>query len=280
MENQHSNKQIRNLSNYIVALDTLKSNQFLGLGVTDIHRHTGISIHLIKRIISEGHFTLQENYNINGEKKCSNCNEFLPIDRFQNNRRSKDGLKGMCKKCRKDTDPNHMMHLSNWKEANKHRKSEIDRSYRERNLEKIKAYKKSDRAKEVKRRSDKKYYEKIISDPLLKLKVRLKSQVSSAVSKGVKKSKTLDILGYTVDDLKLHLESKFTDGMSWDNYGRNGWHIDHIKPLVLFSLDTEESIKEAWSLSNLQPLWEYDNCSKGSMYNGVIHRSSIFCIFA
>jgi hypothetical protein len=280
MENQHLSKPIRNLSSYIIALDILKSNEFIGLGVTDIHRHTGISIYLIKRIILEGHFTLQERYNINGEKKCSNCNYFLPVNKFQNSSRTKDGLRGMCKKCRKDTDPNYMVNLSNWREANKHRKAEMDRSYRERNLEKIKAYRNTEKAKEFKRRSDKKYYEKMMSNPLLKLKARLKSQISLAVSKGVKKSKTLDILGYTIDDLKQHLESNFAEGMSWDNYGRNGWHIDHIKPLVLFKLDTEDSIKEAWSLSNLQPLWEKDNLSKNSIYEGVMHRYPSFCIFA
>ena len=36
-------------------------------------------------------------------------------------------------------------------------------------------------------------------------------------------------LGCTVDKLKLHLESKFKLGMTWDNHGE--WHYDHIIPL-------------------------------------------------
>ncbi|WP_214293962.1 hypothetical protein, partial [Escherichia coli] len=36
-------------------------------------------------------------------------------------------------------------------------------------------------------------------------------------------------LGYTTEDLNLHIESLFDDGMSWDNYGL--WVIDHILPI-------------------------------------------------
>ncbi len=72
------------------------------------------------------------------------------------------------------------------------------------------------------------------------------------------------ILGYTQDDLWAHLEKKFKPGMTWDNFGRGGWHIDHIIPV---SAHNFTSIKHAdfhkcWALSNLQPLWEFENCSK------------------
>jgi hypothetical protein len=63
-----------------------------------------------------------------------------------------------------------------------------------------------------------------------------------------------------------HLEKQFTEGMTWDNYGQ--WHVDHIRPMSSFnftSLDDPE-FKECWDLSNLQPLWETENLSKGSRY--------------
>jgi len=59
--------------------------------------------------------------------------------------------------------------------------------------------------------------------------------------------------------------------MTWDNYGRNGWHIDHIIPISFFEFksvnDTE--FKYCWNLNNLQPLWESENISKGNklIYN-------------
>ncbi len=70
------------------------------------------------------------------------------------------------------------------------------------------------------------------------------------------------ILGYTVNDLYKHLESKFVEGMSWNNYG--GWHIDHIIPRCFFqySSPNDPEFLYCWSLNNLQPLWAKDNLLK------------------
>lgn len=67
-------------------------------------------------------------------------------------------------------------------------------------------------------------------------------------------------LGYTFAELKDHLESNFTDGMSWDYFFTGEIHIDHIIPIGLFNLDTE--VSKCWALKNLQPLWSKDNRSK------------------
>lgn len=68
-------------------------------------------------------------------------------------------------------------------------------------------------------------------------------------------------ISYTFEQLKEHLEKQFKPGMSWSNYGE--WHVDHIKPLASFDPTKEEDIKKAWALENLQPLWAFDNLSKG-----------------
>ncbi len=70
------------------------------------------------------------------------------------------------------------------------------------------------------------------------------------------------LVGYTVEELMAHLESKFWPGMSWSNYGQ--WHIDHIIPDSVFHYTSYEDpeFKECWALSNLQPLWAHDNQSK------------------
>lgn len=72
-----------------------------------------------------------------------------------------------------------------------------------------------------------------------------------------------DLVGYSLPDLMAHLESQFTKGMTWDNYG--AWHIDHIRPVTDFNFETsrDPEFKECWSLWNLQPLWAFDNLSKG-----------------
>jgi len=70
-------------------------------------------------------------------------------------------------------------------------------------------------------------------------------------------------LGYTIDDMKIHIESKFQHGMTWENHGKV-WHIDHIIPVSWFNFKDMKSraLKECWSLLNLQPLFFEENLSK------------------
>ena len=75
-----------------------------------------------------------------------------------------------------------------------------------------------------------------------------------------KKDKTFDIVGCSPEFLKEHLESQFTDGMSWDN--RSEWHIDHIIPLS--SAKTEDELYKLCHYENLQPLWAEDNLKKSN----------------
>jgi len=65
------------------------------------------------------------------------------------------------------------------------------------------------------------------------------------------------LLGWPVELLYLDFQRKFKDGMSWDNWGE--WHIDHIKPKALFSVD---EIRECFDMDNLQPLWKSENLKK------------------
>ena len=76
--------------------------------------------------------------------------------------------------------------------------------------------------------------------------------------------RTQDLLGYTIEALRDHLERLFLPGMTWDNYGE--WQIDHIRPLRLCqaTAPTDRDFKQFWALTNLQPLWKEDNLRKGS----------------
>jgi DNA polymerase II small subunit/DNA polymerase delta subunit B len=71
-------------------------------------------------------------------------------------------------------------------------------------------------------------------------------------------------LGCTIEFLKQYIESKFQEGMNWDNYGKFGWHIDHIIPLSFFDLTDRKQFLKACHYTNLQPLWAKDNLSKGN----------------
>jgi hypothetical protein len=66
------------------------------------------------------------------------------------------------------------------------------------------------------------------------------------------------------DFLKKHLEQQFKEGMTWENYGTMGWHIDHINPCSSFDLTLQEERKKCFHYTNLQPLWWWENTSKGN----------------
>lgn len=91
-----------------------------------------------------------------------------------------------------------------------------------------------------------------------------RSRLCIAVKNAIKSDKTMNLVGCTPNELRDHLESQFKDGMTFDNYGRGGWHIDHIKPCTSFDLSDPEQQRECFHYTNLQPLWEKENLSKGS----------------
>lgn len=97
-----------------------------------------------------------------------------------------------------------------------------------------------------------------------KLRINLRSRLNKAIAGNYKAGSAVSDLGCSIEELKRHLESQFQEGMSWDNYGRKGWHIDHIVPLANFDLTLEADIKIACHHTNLQPLWAKDNISKGA----------------
>lgn len=74
-----------------------------------------------------------------------------------------------------------------------------------------------------------------------------------------------EVVGYTVHDLKAHLEAQFTPEMTWENFGVY-WHIDHVIPLSAFACTGPDDpmVKQAWALSNLRPLEAFANKSKGN----------------
>lgn len=99
-----------------------------------------------------------------------------------------------------------------------------------------------------------------------KKQVRLHEQAHAAIHQalcGKTKGGTIErLLGYTLAELRAHLERQFVNGMGWHVRGRDGWHIDHILPKRCFDLTTVEGVRKYWALSNLQPLWASDNLKK------------------
>lgn len=121
----------------------------------------------------------------------------------------------------------------------------------------------------------KRAYEKTSKRRLYKRNYHHKTKIARNISrrmrqslKGERKSESwVDLVEYNLEMLERHLESLFSEGMTWENYG-SVWHIDHIKPVSSFNIlsNSCEAFKQCWSLDNLQPLFATDNLKKGSKY--------------
>jgi hypothetical protein len=133
----------------------------------------------------------------------------------------------------------------NYYENHKEEILEKRKLYYKNNKEKIN--KPTDRKRELKRQSyQKRKHQYVWREILRKTITQLKLN---------KNQTTLEILGYSYDILKSNIESKFKEGMSWENHG--DWHVDHIIPISLFREGTDASIVNR--LDNLRPLWSNDN---------------------
>ena len=100
-------------------------------------------------------------------------------------------------------------------------------------------------------------------DELFAMKVRLRNLIRNSFRKqGYKKFdlNTESIVGVTYNYFKEYLESKFLEGMTWENRGE--WHIDHIIPLS--SAVSKDDLIHLCHYTNLQPLWAIDNIKKGN----------------
>ena len=115
-------------------------------------------------------------------------------------------------------------------------------------------------------RINKREREKFQSDVQFRIGKILRNRLRRAITLQdlARTGSAIDLLGCTINEARAHLESLFIDGMSWENYGHKGWHIDHIRPLISFDLEDPKQLAEACHYTNLQPLWASDNHIKGS----------------
>ncbi len=219
-------------------------------------------------------------------KKCSKCNKNKQLSDFGKNKSRGNGLNYWCKICqniatktwrinnkeytRKQSkkwhdehpDYEHNRYIENivnirkqsalWKENNKIRSAKSVKNYYKKNKKKISEYQKVYRKRRRK------------IDPVFKLSLNLRTRLYHALNGNAKNGSAIKDLGCSVKELKIYLEKQFANGMTWDNWALDGWHIDHIIPLSSFDLTNMEQMKQACHYTNLQPLWAKDNLSKSN----------------
>lgn len=154
---------------------------------------------------------------------CFECERIRTINYYNNNKEKVKNTK------------------NKWIKSNIEKNLQIKKDYRIKNKEIIKIY-------------SLEYQRKKLQNPTYKVSRRISKQIWDFLkNKGKKRKSWIDYVDYSGQDLKNHLESKFINTMSWDNYG-TFWEIDHIKPISWFLKENNSNVNEIWSLSNLQPL--------------------------
>lgn len=236
------------------------------------------------------------------KKICRKCTEEKEIKEFRKSKRYTDGYNSMCKTCAKEYynnnkekillqykeyRNNHKEEIIKWQNENKEyfKKYALNRRlkycdeirenfkvYFNNNREyfkiKKKEYNKSEKGKETKRlwcneyNSNNKHV--VLWRSLLRRTiVQLKQE---------KFDTTLNSLGYSAIELKEHIETKWIDGMNWNNYGE--WHVDHIRSVATF--DSTSLPSEVNALSNLNPMWATNRIINGKFYEGNLNKGKKF----
>lgn len=141
---------------------------------------------------------------------------------------------------------------------NRAKNSARERAWRKQNKEKVRAY----NLKYVTKKRQ--------SDVSFRLQMIVRARIHAVLTRtgGRKRDPTLRFVGCTGNQLKSWIENQFSDGMTWDNYGHSGWHIDHIIPLAKFDLTDPVQQVAAFHYTNLRPLWAFDNLRKSDKVSG------------
>ncbi len=231
--------------------------------------------------------------------KCDNSLEAIPGN-FHRDKSKKDGLSSSCADCCRATKSKTYSEITSIRlkqerlckrkaymtseifiekqKESKNKRLLRQKRYREKNRKSLNEKERIRFRKEItpekKREYKSREYIKLKNCPYRKYVHYLRTRLND-ISNKTRRGKLFSVSGtllFSKEEFLNHIENLFSEGMSWENHGRNTWHIDHIRPLASFDLSNVEDLKEAFSLKNLQPLFSKMNSSKGSVYNGVRHR--------
>jgi hypothetical protein len=232
-------------------------------------------------------------------KICTKCKQDKGLSEFNKCSRVKDGRKAECRDCQKegkriydDLHPNHdheyyiknkdRITTRNQEYVEEHREQSNQTKYnyvkrhpQERLEQGRRSYHKNKHKRKIyidnnRERFNKERREYMASHPQARIAHNLRSRVGAVINGRSKGGRLYLLVGCDMNFLKGYLESFWTEGMDWGNYGRGigKWSLDHTIPLETFDLTDEEEQKKAFHYTNLRPMWYPENASKGSLHNG------------
>jgi hypothetical protein len=211
--------------------------------------------------------------------QCEDCIHLCTKCGVNPRKKSKGGYRTWCFKCNKEIKTEYMADPDNrerakvrdkkYKRSNKEKYAKQARIWRKNNPEKIKIFSCKHRRTEKYKLNRIEYmatYRQSLPYNTIqnKLARNLRGRLGKAIKFGYKSGSAVDDLGCSIEELKLYLEKKLQENMSWDNYGVgvNRWSIDHITPISHFNLTNRKQLLKACNYKNLQPLWNSENSRK------------------
>jgi hypothetical protein len=204
----------------------------------------------------------------NGCPKCAITNRYLTDDERE---KSRIRVIERTRNWRKNNPEKYLEQCRHHRIKNRAKLSEYGKIYRANNAEKARVYHKAWSNDNRERRRDYNTIRQrkwrpiaLAKNPNYRIGEVMRTRIKRVLKGERKYDTTLKLLGMTLDELRRHLESKFKPGMTWENYGYKGWHIDHILPCSAFDLTDLEDQKECFHYTNLQPLWWWENLSKSN----------------
>jgi hypothetical protein len=209
------------------------------------------------------------------KKLCRICNVEKSVDDFNktSNGYGKYGVGATCKECQgkknklyRDTNNGIIKEKRNiiyQNPDNRKKIREYQNNYYQNNKNKL-LPKLLERQKKYREKINERNRKRYNEDILFKLKHNIKRAILKNLNGEIKKDTTINILGCSIDEFKLYLESTWEEWMTWDNYGKYskgcenfGWDIDHIIPIS--SAKTTEEVLLLNHYKNLRPLCSYIN---------------------
>ncbi len=165
------------------------------------------------------------------------------------NKNSKEWYKNNTEKAKK--------RIKKWQKENPEKVKKYKRIWNKNNSQYFINHRKNN--KEAYRKRYKNYYD---NNPRYKIALLFRNRLNKCLDDGINRVNFLMMIGCEIDYLIYYIQEQFTEGMTWDNHG--DWHIDHIKPCSKFDLSKKSEQLECFNYKNLQPLWAFDNLSKGN----------------
>ena len=90
---------------------------------------------------------------------------------------------------------------------------------------------------------------------------------------GKRNGKVLEFVGCTAAEFREHVSKLMQPGMTLANYGRKGWHLDHIIPVSAWDLTNERHRLACTHYTNIQPLWAHENRAKSDVFDGDLEKA-------